>query len=69
MGELFAGNTNKDPIKGMGVSEEEKDLLRAMTYAYHGLISCGWFFGGDDRPERAYPSEMIKKVEEILFRL
>lgn len=67
MSELFAGNTTVDPIKRMSVSEKEKELLRAMTYVYHGLISCGWFFGGDDRPERAYPAEMIKKVEEILL--
>lgn len=66
MSGLFSGNTDRDPIQTLDVRAEEKKLLLALTYIYHGCISCGWFFGEDGRPEREYPKRMIEKVEGLL---
>jgi len=31
-----------------------------------GKTSCGWFFGAEDRPERAYPRSMIGEIEKLV---
>lgn len=31
-----------------------------------GKTSCGWFFGGNDTPEREIPREMIRAIEQLV---
>lgn len=48
-----------------GGNENMAKLYLAKTEILIGLTSCGWFFGGDDRPERNIPSSMIRGVKNL----
>lgn len=60
-GEIFGkvGFDNWPKIKG------DRNLT-AYAICLVGLTSCGWFFGGEGRPERLIPEWAIHEAEELL---
>jgi len=54
-----------DKVLSMGGNEEKAKLYLAKIEIMVGMTSCGWFFGGENRPERNIPSSMIKGVKDL----
>jgi len=54
-----------ETIQSHGDNEEQAKLYLAKIEIMVGLTSCGWFFGGDDSPERNIPSAMIQGVKDL----
>jgi len=54
-----------EAVKSTGGDEKKAKLYLAKVEIMIGLTSCGWFFGGDNRPERDIPSSMIQGVKDL----
>lgn len=64
--DLFNGQDTSRVFQRMVPDEKLRRLFLAKTCALIGMTSCGWFFGGDDRPERELPKSMIEEIESLL---
>lgn len=60
------GVSKQNEVEYIGKNERLKRLYLALMYVYVGMTSCGWFFGGDDRPERLIPAMTIEAIETLL---
>jgi hypothetical protein len=60
----FAPELFDSVIRSGGSFEKAKKYLAKMEIMT-GLTSCGWFFGGEGRPERDIPSSMIQGVKDL----
>lgn len=62
---LFSGDDISQSVGVLIPDEEIRRLFLAKTCAFIGMTSCGWFFGGENSPEREIPKTMIEEIESL----
>lgn len=63
---IFTGGDFISIVRNKISGQELQNLFLAKIYAYLGMTSCSWFFGGADRPERAIPAESIEVIKSLI---
>lgn len=61
---LFGENSVNRVIK-LHSNDRVRRLVEAYQLCLVGMTSCGWFFGGDASPERAYPQTAIEEIDKL----
>ena len=59
------GENEASLLRGLPVNGRVLGLIEAYQMCLIGMTSCGWFFGGDGSPERAYPQTAIEEIDRL----
>ncbi len=59
------GEGGENLVKRLPVRGRAGKLVEAYQMCLVGMTSCGWFFGGDGAPERAYPQTAIEEIDRL----